>query len=386
MSGRRMWVASAALLLAGAAIAPGQSGGAVSGRVVSSVHGEPVAGAMVTLRKLEDGPPQSYVTETASDGRFSFASIAPGTYEPRPSKSGYEQRTTDHFATANDFPPVTVEAGKAAEPINLRLIPDGVIAGRVIDADGNPVRRAQVEVQQYGYVSGKKQLRTIRGGQTDDRGQYRMFHMPPGRYFVLVAPQPPRQQMPPRPMPGAVQLQNMPPSMGLASSYYPSSPDPSHATELQLAPGMEIDGIDVRLTEERLYTIRGRVSLDFTKQNINVFAQSAATDARRQVYSQRMDPEGYEISNVPPGKYTVIGQVFPNQPQQQQKNTPAPRQYAMQTVDVVDRDVDHIDLTFAPGTMVKGVVKTEGTLTPKDVLNINLNPEGPGLGDVRRRH
>src|SRR5215469_10573175 len=259
------------LLVAAALLASAQSGGALSGRVINTTHGEPVVGATVTLRGLDEGPAQTYITETGADGRFSIANMVPGAYEPRPSKPGYEQRTPDHFATAKDFPPVTVEAGKAAEPIELRLIPDGVVAGRVIDSDGDPVRRASVEAEQYGYAGGKKQLRTVRGAQTDDRGEYRLYHLAPGKYWLHVQPNSRRNIPQPRPMPGSVQLQNMPPQTGLAPAYYPGSPDVNHATELQLTPGAELDGVDIRLTPERLYSIRGRVAQE-NGRNYSVFA------------------------------------------------------------------------------------------------------------------
>jgi protocatechuate 3,4-dioxygenase beta subunit len=369
------------LFIAAALVVSAQSGGVVSGRVMNTTHGEPVAGATVTLRGLDEGPAQTYITETGADGRFSIANMVPGTYEPRPSKPGYEQRMPDHFATAKDFPPVTVEAGKAAEPIELRLIPDGVIAGRVVDSDGDPVRRASVEAEQYGYAGGKKQLRTVRGAQTDDRGEYRLYHLAPGKYWLHVQPGSRRNLPQLRQMPGSVQWQNMPPQTGLAPAYYPGSPDVNHATELQLAPGAELGGVDMRLTPERLYSIRGRVALEANNHNYSVFAQSLSVSMNRNGFPMRMDGDHYELMSLPPGRYAVIGQAFPmpqpgQQPSPQQQNNQ--RQYARQTVEVVDRDVDNIDLTFEPGAIIKGVVKAEGSASVKDVVNVNLNPDDSG--------
>jgi protocatechuate 3,4-dioxygenase beta subunit len=366
------------LLVAAALVASAQSGGVLSGRVVNTTHGEPVAGATVTLRGLDEGAAQTYITETGADGRFSIANMVPGTYEPRPSKPGYEQRTPDHFATAKDFPPVTVEAGKAADPIELRLIPDGVIAGRVVDSDGDPVRRAAVEAEQYGYAGGKKQLRPTRGAQTDDRGEYRIYHLAPGKYWLHVQPSSRRNPAQPRLMPGSVQGQNVPPQTGLAPAYYPGSPDVNHATELQLAPGAELDGIDIRLTSERLYSIRGRVAVEGNSHNYSVFAQSLSVPMSRNGFPMRMENDHYELLDLPPGRYAVIGQAFPmpqpgQQPSAQQQNSQ--RQYAHLTVEVVDRDVDNIDLTFEPGATVKGIVKAEGSASVKDVVNVNLNPD-----------
>ena len=39
-------------------------------------------------------------------------------------------------------------------------------------------------MQRYQYVRGERQLRPAGGDQTDDRGQYRVFGLPPGDYYV----------------------------------------------------------------------------------------------------------------------------------------------------------------------------------------------------------
>jgi hypothetical protein len=362
------------LVAAAAFAAAAQSGGAVSGRVINSVHSEPVSGAIVTLRGIDDATTQTYIARTASDGRFSIPNMAPGTYEPRPSKTGYEQRTPGRFATEKEFPPVTVEAGKAAPPIELRLIPDGVIAGRVVDSDGDPVRWATVETQQYAYVAGKKQLQTRRAASTDDRGQYRLFHLPPGRYYLRVEPGPGRTQQGWRFTPRAP-VQNAEPQTTLAPAFYPGATDVSRATELQLPPGIELASIDIRLTPERLYSISGHIAIGGAKDRISVMAQEISGTRNRNGFPMSFDGDRYVLSGIPAGKYMVIGQQFPG-PQQPQSE----RQNAVQKVDIVDRDVEHVDLTFSPGATIKGVVKAEGSASVKDITNINLAPEDQNLG------
>jgi protocatechuate 3,4-dioxygenase beta subunit len=378
---RRMAGLAAALALGmwGAVGAAAQTGGTVTGRVTSTLHGEAVAGATVTLRGIDDGPTQTYIMETGSDGRFSIANIAPGTYEPRPSKTGYQQRLPDHFATAKDFPPLTIEAGKT-EAVELRLIPDGVIAGRVLDNDGDPVRRAQVEAQQYGYAGGKKQLRTMRNAQTDDRGEYRLFYLPPGRYFLRVMPQPGRNQPMPMPGPRVAIADANGYQTALGPAYYPGIADAARATELQLAPGLELDGIDVRLSPQRLYSIRGRILLDGPKGQVSIYAQNLSETGGRMGMggmgmngSTHTEGDQYELSGIPSGRYAVIGQQFQN-PQQRSL-----MQYARQVVDVVERDVDHADLVFSQGKTIKGVVRAEGSASLKDVSNVILAPEDSGM-------
>src|SRR5581483_4430337 len=89
-----------------------------------------------------------------------------------------------------------------------------------------------------------------------DRGRYRMYHLPPGKYRVYVF----ANQNPNRGLPMTGHIGSHPGLQpGLAPVYYPASPDAAHATERQLAPGAELDGIDVHLIPQRLYPIRGRI-------------------------------------------------------------------------------------------------------------------------------
>ena len=71
--------------------------------------------------------------------------------------------------------------------IDLRLTRGGVITGRVGDEDGEPLARALITVQRYQYVRGERQLQPAGGDQTDDRGQYRVFGLPPGDYYVSAS-------------------------------------------------------------------------------------------------------------------------------------------------------------------------------------------------------
>ena len=80
--------------------------------------------------------------------------------------------------------PVTIADAQAAASVDLRLTRGGVITGHVHDEDGEALPRALVTVQRYQYVGGERQLRPAGADQTDDRGQYRVFGLPPGDYYV----------------------------------------------------------------------------------------------------------------------------------------------------------------------------------------------------------
>jgi len=337
------------LALAAALFASAQTGGTVQGRVISSLQGEPVANALVTLRELQTSggaPPQTYICQTGPDGRFSIAGMAPGIYDPRPSKQGFETHPPERYATAHDFPPVTVEADKPVTGLELRLIPDSVIAGRLLDGDGDPVRNAEVEVQQYAYIAGKRQLRTMHQVQTNDRGEYRIYYLAPGRYYVHGESNERRYMNGPVPLP----------ALSLAGAYYPGVTEVSRATELQAQPGAELDGIDIHLLPEKRYSIRGKLPAGETANNghgVRLEARTPGNANRQPRYSVNFTRDGYEIWDVAPGSYVVIEDSV-------NRSHPEERLYGRQQVDVIDHDVDGVDLTYSPAVQVKGVVKVAG--------------------------
>ena len=348
---------AAALFALAASAAQAQSGGTATGCVVSSLREERIANATVTLRAAGSQPAETYITRTGADGCFSIADMPPGLYETLASKDGYE-RPRKNSAGPAEPRTVVVEAGKDAAPLRVYLTPDGVITGTVTDDSGDPVRRALIEVQQYGYANGKRQLRTVRSTGADDRGQYRLFYIPPGKYRLRANPSGRRQPIFGINVP--IEALGEAPR-GLAATYYPGSPDAAHASEIELAPGAELDGIDFHLTEQRLYSIRGRLLNLDEGRGINVVAQSIGERSISPVATRFVNKE-YEIQGLAPGKYVVSGQMFPG-PQE-------PRKYAREEVEIVNRDVDGIDLSLAPAVNIKGIVKAEGDV---DLRNVAVN-------------
>jgi hypothetical protein len=187
---------------------------------------------------------------------------------------------------------------------------------------------------------------------TDDRGEYRMFNLPPGRYYVLAeaTPRSARRMFQPN-----LQVRGALPPSTLGAAYYPGVAEAARATELQALPGAELDGIDISLAPEKRYSIRGKFPADDAgkaRRNVRVVGRSGNM-ARFQPMSLPAR-DGYEVRDIAPGSYTVIGDsVNPTHPEE--------RLFARQAVDIIDRDVDGVDLTFSPGIKVQGTVKVEGS-------------------------
>src|SRR5262249_62246509 len=59
-----------------------------------------------------------------------------------------------------------------------------VIGGHVLDEDGEAMPGVMVRVMRYQYLQGERRLVPAGGGQTDDKGQYRVWGLMPGDYYV----------------------------------------------------------------------------------------------------------------------------------------------------------------------------------------------------------
>ena len=119
------------------AIIPG--GYRIAGSVVSKADGRPLGRARVTVRDAKE--PQKFQSMvTAEDGKYEFNGVPAGKYSLTGAKRGfiaasYDQH--DQYSTA-----IVTGAGLEAETLVLRLAPNAVIAGKVLDqADAAAFRR-----------------------------------------------------------------------------------------------------------------------------------------------------------------------------------------------------------------------------------------------------
>jgi len=154
---------------------------------VSKADARPLARVRVTLRETKDQ--QKFETMvTSEDGKFEFLGVPAGKYSLEGGKRGfisarYDQH--DQFSTA-----IVTGAGLDTETLMLRLAPDAVIAGKVLDEFGEQVRHATVTVYYDDHSTGVDQIHQFRSAQTDDLGAYEITPLRPGTYFLSVNAKP----------------------------------------------------------------------------------------------------------------------------------------------------------------------------------------------------
>ena len=164
----------------------------IEGQVLAQT-GEPLRKAIVRLTHYyADRSPNatSYADTADGAGKFVFDGVLPGRYTLTAERTGYLLQNYGARAATNSAPGLvlTLAAGQIMKELNFKLIPQGVITGRVIDADGDPMPGVQVSVLQM-YHAGRQRGLSPRGGATtDDQGTFRIASLSPGPGPIISPP------------------------------------------------------------------------------------------------------------------------------------------------------------------------------------------------------
>ena len=323
---------------------------------IFSLNGEVVRKATVRLQGGAFQPgqlPVNYSESTDSGGKFSFEEIAPGRYTLSAEKAGFV--TARYGARSNSAAgtQLNLAAGTELKDLIIKMTPQGVIAGKVLDQDGDPVVSAQVQVMRYSYVRSRKQLQPTGGANTNDLGEYRIINLAPGHYYINATERRIFTQAQERPgRPGLVQE-------GSVTTFYPNAVDATNAAPIEVAAGGEMRGIDIRLIQAKVYTVSGKAVVasgappqaivSFTRKdnngNLSAFVNGGT----------QLRPDGsFEFHNVIPGPYVLqfLQSIGPNTGQQTNLT-------GRVEVNVSDANIDGLVLPLGPGPEVTGTVRLE---------------------------
>jgi hypothetical protein len=251
----------------------------------------------------------------------------------------------------DDSVPVELKilAGQNLTDLNIKLTPPAVISGRVRDDDGDPWIHASVGVFRSIWKGDKRQLEGFNSAEVNDAGEFRVEHLPPGRYYVSASPDAHWEKS-----------NRVPPASQLQTTWYPSSLDDSSATPVLLLPGQEFTGADIRLRRSSVYRIRGKVSglqgvpvlpgpSQWTKPRL---ALSSTSGVGGNSKGGLLKPDGsFEVEGLAPGTWQI---------RVEQGGIANFMALAVGTVQI-DHDVEGLSLTVHAPHLLKGVVRIDGT-------------------------
>jgi protocatechuate 3,4-dioxygenase beta subunit len=328
----------------------------IEGVVLKAATGDPLRKAVLALTKVEGRNEPNTATSDAN-GRFQLKNLEPGRYHLSATRNGYARQEYGQRATHGSGTILTLTAGQHLKDVSFRLTPAAVIAGHVYDEDGEPVAEAEVQALRFQYEKGQRKLTASGAAETNDLGEYRLYGLEPGQYYVSASYNP-------------RQFGSEGPEAGYAPVYYPGSADPSRAAALDLHASDELPGIDFTLVPVKTFNVRGRVYDAVNSRpgiHTMILLEPRNADVQRWTMTSQnfvQDPQGaFELRGVVPGSYYLLAM-----------STEGDKQYtAREAIEVSDSDMEGVSLVIGPGIDLKGRIRVEGNaaLDP-NVLNIWL--------------
>ena len=227
--------------------------GSIQGTVVNEVTGAPVKKSKVMLNRM-DGAAQPGNALSGASGGFSFSDLPAGKYQLRADHPDYRGSAAER--AGRNGVEVTLQPGDDKTGVAIAITPSAAVSGKVLDEDGDPVSGCQVEAMRYQWQGDRKTLAAEGNVSTNDKGEYRIYNLEAGRYFLRVSSRERIQQ--PHALMQAKDVQKLP-ELGYATVFYPGAAEVSGAARLNVAAGAELRGIDLRLPKMRMYPVRGNV-------------------------------------------------------------------------------------------------------------------------------
>jgi protocatechuate 3,4-dioxygenase beta subunit len=274
--------------------APGTS--TLRGHVFAADSGQPLRKAQVRIASGELR--ENRLATTDAEGRYEFKEVRAGRYNISASKGSYvglsygQQRPTDAPK------PLAILDNQTVERMDFTLPRGGVITGRILDEFGEPMSDITVSAQQYQTIQGQRRLvPTGRQGPTNDIGEFRLFGVPPGQYYLVATWR-------------STNPMNAQEKIAYAPMYYPGTENAAQAQRLALAAGQELSDIVLSLKPLRATRVSGTVvTSDGRPMGGYVMVMSMGGFGFNGSSGGPIRPDGtFMVNGLAPGEYTLRAQ------------------------------------------------------------------------------
>jgi len=319
--------------------------------------GRPASDATMALMPVERSERPKPIAKATTDeqGRYQLTKVPPGRYRLRPLAPGFvvAELSNDPWAPGQTL---NVAAGDDIQNLNFTLTRGGVIAGRVTDADGKPVVEEHVHLLSADAEEHQRSFFNPFSYTTDDRGVYRIYGLPPGRYLVFVG-----------------EAKDSGVTRGgdiggfYAQTFHPGVEEKTQAKVVEVTTGAEVSGTDIPLGKlKKTYEVAGRVVDEAGRPVVGAYYAHGAVSAEGRFNGGFASNSGqtnergeFRATGFTPGRWAMwasSSQIF-NDEQSTTYSDAVP-------LEVVDRNISGIELKLHRGASVSGVVQIQGASDP----------------------
>jgi len=367
--------------LCGAAIVAGAAGQvdspaekqkqSIEGKVVDARSGEPLRKVQVQIfgRSAESQGPHSMVT--GADGTFEFDGLAAGRYTVMLERAGYVQA-----GSSAEQKTLTVQAGQNLSGVVLRMQAAGIITGKIMDVDGDPVAGVNVNAAVEGPRSMVPGANRGGNGTTNDLGEYRIAELRPGKYLVQAHPSR-RGAMAAERGAGNEKATGR---LIEAATYYPGTADKGQAIAVPVRSGEEASA-NFALVMSRAYRVRGTVAGVPSEGMAQLILETVSgghevANGNRQL---SVAANSFDFEGVLPGTYRAMMITFKGMYTAQQQRPDIQMVQLGPVIEVDKADVE-VQLHAQPGVLVKGKLRLD-TGEKFDWTQLNVTARAAGEGD-----
>ncbi|HLQ76063.1 MAG TPA: carboxypeptidase-like regulatory domain-containing protein [Terriglobia bacterium] len=303
--------------------------GSIEGRVTNT-SGDVLSKVTVTLLGSASPSPSTLTATTDANGKFTFENLKPGTYRLRAARQGFVGRDYGQKGPNGTGVPVPVSPGQKLRDMTIALTPQGAITGRIVDRNGMPEIRALVQAWMPVYMGPLqgRPLTAIQSTTTDDQGNYRLFWLPPGAYFITASPDgayglvistTSAQNVVSTSFTGlnnAVHMNGQARSDGTRdevseiTTYYPGVVNLKEVTSVVVRAGATAAGVDIAIASVPVHRIRGVTINGNTgsPESMRVQLSSTSDSNIGSISHNSSDTGAFEFGGLLPGLYYLMAQ------------------------------------------------------------------------------
>lgn len=371
--------------------------GRIQGRVYALETGQPLRRAQVRISGQEIMPKAAL---TDAEGRYEFRDLPAGRFTLQASKSGFVSVQYGQTRPYESGRPIELADAQVIENGDIAMPRGSVIAGRIVDEFGEPMPDVQVTALRQSWANGRRRLVPAGGriATTNDLGQFRIYGLPPGDYYVSATLRAGAMEVMALEMAAAARAgaafsagpSASTPSSGYAPTYFPGTSNAGEAQKISLTVGQENHGADFALLPVRLARVSGIVigsdGQPLAGAIVNVTPRErTGTILMAGMTGARTDRNGaFNINGVAPGDYILQANSIQVMTSSEGGRTMVftmrggpgasggDREMGYLPLAVSGEDVSNLVLTTAKGGRASGRVVFEDGAAPQDLGRLRI--------------
>jgi protocatechuate 3,4-dioxygenase beta subunit len=318
----------------------------IQGKVVEAKSGRPIRKVKIEVVGEAGQSDGRYSATTIEDGTFTIEDLKPGRYAVTLERTGFVQSTTSGGQST-----FTLQPGQSLSGLVFKLQAAGVIAGKIVDIDGDPMSEVSISAVMTGTMARGAERYRMGYGTTNDLGEYRIVNLQPGKYFISAAPP---QRAP------AVHVEEKGKAkeqlVYASATYYPGTVDKSRAIAVEVHAG-DVASANFGVLMTHAYRVSGTVAGVPSGAEVRLFLTSTSGGAGMDSPEELREGNRFEYKNVLPGTYVAMlivvkGMLSGGEPEMQMLRLNP-------SIEVDKTDVEGVQLQAEPGGQIRGMFRLD---------------------------